>query len=381
MWQIFGMKHLFFGILFFLFSCKEKDSKDLAFSDLMNNEVQFAKGLVIKTYPQYYKVMVKNVFENNAKTFTYIFHREKAIIPDSLKFYPHITIPVNKMVVTSTTHIPALELLNKQHHIVGFPQLDYISSEKTRSLIDAKKIIEVGNNQQLNIEILLQLQPEVLVGFGVDAESATYQKLQQNGIPVCYNAEWREQHPLGRAEWIKFFGVLTDDLPNATQKFDEIKQSYLALQQKAKQAKTTPIVMSGSDFQGIWYVPQKDSWAVKVLYDANAKYLFNQFKGSGSEKLSMEVVLLQASQASFWIGTGQYETKNQLLQSLPSFKDFEAVKQNKMFTSSSKKGPTGGILFYELASMRPDLVLEDLIRILHPDLLAPGTLHFYESLP
>jgi iron complex transport system substrate-binding protein len=95
----------------------------------------------------------------------------------------------------------------------------------------------------------------------------------------------------------------------------------------------------------------------------------------------MEVVLQKASNATFWVGTGQYETQSQLQQSLPSFKDFEAVKRKNLFTSSSKKGATGGILFYELASMRPDLVLEDLIRILHPNLLAPGNLHFYEALP
>ena len=116
----------------------------------------------------------------------------------------YIEIPINKTVVTSTTDIPMLEYLEIEDKLVGFPHLDYISSEKIRTLIDQGNIEELGNNGHLNTELTLALAPELIIGFSATGDTKTYQLLEKTGIPVVINGSWMEQHPLGRAEWIKF---------------------------------------------------------------------------------------------------------------------------------------------------------------------------------
>ena len=109
--------------------------------------------------------------------------------------------------MTSTTHIPSLELLGVENTLIGFPSTDYISSEKTRKLIDAGKVREVGVNENLNTEVLIDIKPDVIVSFGLNNSNPTLDNLQKSGLKVMLNGDWTEQSPLGKAEWIKFFGA------------------------------------------------------------------------------------------------------------------------------------------------------------------------------
>ena len=121
--------------------------------------------------------------------------------------------------VTSTTHIPSLEMLDEVNSLVGFPHCDYISSDKVRARIDAGKIKELGNNHDLNTEVLLDLQPNVIIGYGIDNKNPTLDNLQKSGLKVMLNGDWNEETALGKAEWIKFFGALYGKQKQATELF------------------------------------------------------------------------------------------------------------------------------------------------------------------
>ena len=129
--------------------------------------------------------------------------------------------------VTSTTHIPSLEMLGEENSLIDFPNLKYISSQKVRALIDAKKIKELGTNQSLNTEVLIDLQPEVIIGYGLDNSNPTLDNLEKNGLKVLLNGDWNEQTPLGKAEWIKFFGALYGKQELANKIFTKIEKDYL----------------------------------------------------------------------------------------------------------------------------------------------------------
>ncbi len=346
---------------------------------LPTEEVVYAKNFKVEVFDTHYVVTVKNVFSDTETNFTYLFYKNERSKPTDIRADVAIKIPISRLIVTSTTHIPPLEMLNQEDKIVGFPQLDYISSEKTRNLINQKKIRDIGVNQQLSIETILDLTPDLLLGFGIDSKSTTYQKLESLGIPICFNADWKEEHPLGKAEWIKFFGIITNQYQKACDVFKEIETNYLDLKNKIPPKANKPMVMSGSDYQGVWYVPQNDNWAVKILEDAQGQYLWQNYAGKGSQTISPEVVLSQLDKADVWIGIS-YNSIDDLLNNNPSFKDFKLIKQKKLFSSSLKKGSTGGAIFYELATSRPDLVLEDLIQILHPEILPKKPLNFYQKL-
>lgn len=373
-------KHIVFLFAsFVLISCqqKEKNTKDI---NSQENYIRYATGLSIQKYADFSIVTVSNPWPSAEKNYTYILHKQSAKIPDSLQKYTAIQVPIQSIVVTSTTHIPALELLEVEDKLIAFPNTDYISSEKTRTLIESGKIREVGSNQSLNTEVLLDMQPDVIIGFGVDGEKKTYDNLQQNGLKILYNGDWTEQHPLGRAEWIQLFGVLFGLEKKADQVFKTIEKDYLEAIKLAQKATLKPTIFSGAIYQDQWYLPQGKSWAAQFLENANGNYLWAATEGTGSLSLSFETVLEKAQNADFWIGPGQFTSFEQLEKANPNYKHFKAVQNKNVYSFSSKKGKTGGIIYYELASNRPDLVLKDLIKILHPGLMEEYELYFFEKL-
>lgn len=369
-------------VVFFLFllcACQTNKKKE-AISISSENSIRYATGLSIQKFDSYSIVTVSNPWPTSDKKYKYILHEKEAEIPDSLQKYTAIQVPIRSIVVTSTTHIPALELLGVENRLIGFPNTDYVSSEKTRALIDVKKIREIGTNQSLNTEVLLDIQPDVIIGFGVDGEKKTYDNLQQNGLKILYNGDWTEQHPLGRAEWIQLFGVLFGLEEKADAVFKTIEKDYLDAIELAKNAVSKPTIFCGAIYQDQWYLPQGKSWAAQFLENANGNYLWKDSEGTGSLSLSFETVLEKAQEADFWIGPGQFTSFEQLEKSNPNYKHFKAVQNKNVYSFSSKKGKTGGIIYYELASNRPDLVLKDLIKILHPELLTDYELYFFEKL-
>ena len=360
-------------------SCQQKNELQTK-NNSSGNYMRYATGLSIQKYADFSIVTVSNPWPTADKNYTYILHNKSAKIPDSLQKYTAIQVPIKSIVVTSTTHIPALELLGVENKLVGFPNTDYVSSEKTRALIETGNVREIGTNQSLNTEVLLDMQPDVIIGFGVDGEKKTYDNLQQNGLKILYNGDWTEQHPLGRAEWIHLFGVLFGLEEKADNVFKTIEKDYLDAINLAQKATSKPTIYSGAIYQDQWYLPQGKSWAAQFLDNANGDYLWAASEGTGSLSLSFETVLEKAQNADFWIGPGQFTSFEQLEKANPNYKHFKAVQNKNVYSFSSKKGKTGGVIYYELASNRPDLVLKDLIKILHPELLSDYELYFFERL-
>lgn len=376
------MKNIFF-LLFpvIFFSCKneKKEFSGIALSgDTL--AMEYAKGFSIIQYEGFKILSVENPWPEADKTYTYLLVEEESKVPSSIPYDHKIKIPVKKLVVTSTTHIPSLEALQEEKTLIGFPGLDYISSEKTREKIRDGKVTELGKNEDINTEVLISLQPEAVVGFAVSGTNKTFNTIEKSGIPVLFNGDWTEESPLGKAEWIKFFGALFDKTKEATLYFQEIESAYLNAKKLAESAASIPTVLSGSMYKDQWYVPYGDSWSAQFIKDANADYLYKHTSGSGSIALAFETVLSEAQDADFWVAPGQFKTFDQLKESSVHYDRFKAVKNKRVFTYSNTLGETGGAIYYELAPNRPDLVLKDLIAIFHPELLPEYEPVFFKRL-
>lgn len=367
---------------FVLFSsCKNEETKPVSSNSIGEVvPVEYAKGFEIKQFEGYKLLTVKNPWPKADKNFTYLLAEKEAKIPSEVHYDSKITIPVKRIVVTSTTHIPALEILNEVETLVGFPGLDYISSEKTRARISKEFIKELGQNEAINTEILISLEPDLVIGFAIDANNKTFNTIQKSGIPVLYNGDWTEESPLGKAEWIKFFGAFYNKDAQASEEFNKIKNSYLKSKELAKNAISKPTVLSGSMYKDQWYVPYGNSWQAQFIKDANADYIYGDTKGSGSIALSFESVLDKSKDAAYWVAPGQFQSFQQLKETSPHYAQFKAVQDKKVFTYSNSLGETGGAIYYELAPTRPDLVLKDLISIFHPELLPEYQPTFFKVL-
>jgi iron complex transport system substrate-binding protein len=360
-------------------SCKNKVIK-VDIKHRFENNIKYANGFDIITKNGIKKLIIKSPYQNSKDVFEYQI-KNKTVSKNINKNNLIIEVPITKIVVTSTTHIPMVELLNEEATLIGFPYSKYVSSEKTRQLIDSGNITEIGKENSLNTEILLDLEPEIVVGYSVSSADKSLTTIKKAGINVIYNGDWLEETPLGRAEWIKFFGVLFNKEKQADSIFKIIETNYLEAKKIALTAIKKPTILSGAIMsKDIWNLPAGDSFVAQFLKDANLDYLWKNSKGKGSLSLSFESVFDKGVNADFWIAPGYFSTKEQLLNSNQIYTKFKAFENGNIYTPSTKKGTTGGVIYYELAPTRPDLVLKDIIKITNTDLLPDYKMTFFQKM-
>lgn len=377
------MQKLLLLLIFFLLiiSCKKVQKPSSSSTETEKAiQITYAKGFEIQSFNEYKVITLKNVWPGSEREFKYALIEKGATLPSSETFDAIIEIPVKKIVVTSTTHIPSLEMLGVEESLVGFPNLDYISSIKTRKRIAEDAIVELGRNEDINTEVLINLSPDLVVGFAVDGVNKTLSIIKKTGIPIVYNGDWTETSPLGKAEWIKFFGVFFKKEKEADSIFSEIMTQYLIAKEKALKAKNRPTVLSGAMYKDVWHLPQGNSWAAQFIADANGEYLWKESEGTGSLSLNLENVLEKGVNADYWIGPGYFSSLQQLKDTHNVYIQFDAFKNENVYNFTNKKGETGGLLYFELAPNRPDIVLKDIIKILHPELLPEHELFFFDKL-
>lgn len=369
--------------IFFLSNCQQKKKIAPVEQKTVPTSIEYATGFSIKSEGDVTLIEVSSAWPGADQTFTYaLVPREKlaTITLPADTYDAIIATPVERMVITSTTHIPCLESLEALDVIVGFPNTDLISSPAARKQIDMGLIKELGTNENINTEIALELKPEMVMGFGINSTNKAYETLKTSGIPIVYNGDWTESTPLGKAEWIKFFAPFFQKEAQADLVFKNIEASYKDAKILAQKAQNIPTVLTGGLYKDVWYVAGGNSWMAQFLRDANADYLWDETEQSGSIGLSLEAVLDKASKADFWFNPSLHASYAELQRANSHYQQFQAYSKKKVYSNAIKKGGTGGLLFYELAPQRPDLVLKDLISILHPELLPDHNLHFFMPL-
>lgn len=371
-------------LLLIVSSCKNEPKQDtISTIESEKLELKYAEGFTVDYYENYKVLTITKPWPKAEKTYRYVIISKENMAKTTFKtdeFDGIIINPLETIVVTSTTHIPALELLNVEETLIGFPGTNYVSSEKTRARIDAEKIRELGKNEGINTEVLLELNPDVVIGFGVDGVNKTFEVIKKAGIPVVYNSDWVEASALAKAEWIKFFGVLFNKEKEADSIFKQIESDYLAAKTIAQNSDDIPTVLSGAMHKDVWYLPNGSSSEAQFLKDANVNYLWSETTGNGSLALSFEVVLEKAKDAEIWLSPSYYGSLEQLENANSLYANFEAFKKKNIYTFANTTGATGGVLYYELGTARPDLVLKDLIKITHPELLGDYEPYFFEKL-
>lgn len=286
-----------------------------------------------------------------------------------------------RVVVTSTTHLPYLEMLGIEDRLVGFPGTKYISSPVFRQRVNNGSITDLGPDGNINLELLISLQPDVVFSFDMGSESTALDKIVEAGIPVIYNADFLETSALGRAEWIKFFGAYFGLDARADSIFARISNRYNDLQELASSTKSKPTVLSGVLYGDVWFLPGGKNWAAKFYKDAGGKYFWQDNSSSGWMELSFETVFEKGHQGEYWIGTSTFNTKKELEGQDARYADFAAFKNDKVYNYNKRIGPSGGYDFFESGYARPDIVLADLIKILHPELMEDYETYYFQKLP
>ena len=319
-------------------------------------------------------------FQGATSGYKYLLVPKGQTVPEHEADVRVISIPLSSIVCTSTTHIPLLDYLGETEKLVGFPSTDYISSEKARRLVDAGRVQELGVDKGLNLERIAMLHPDMVMGYTMNSDYGQFKKVEELHVPVVLNAEYLEKHPLGRAEWIKFVALFFNKEKEADSVFVVIEKEYRETKAMADQAQTKPTVLSGIVYGDAWFLPGGQNYAAKLLRDAGYHYLWDADSSNGFLELSFESVYEKAHDADFWIGVGSFSSLKEIENADHRYPRFKPFQQKQVYTSNARKGSKGGSEFLELGYLRPDIILKDLVKIAHPELLKEHELYFHSQL-
>lgn len=288
--------------------------------------------------------------------------------------FTRIEIPVRHMAVLSTTHIGMLNELNALHVIGATTSGSLIANKKVAQKIQSGEITSFPDEASVTPEKLLSGNISVVMYSGFGKEFPNEEKLRQIGIFPMANYDWREEHPLGKAEWIKVFGFLTGHEEEAMTAFAGIEARYFELKQaiEAGTKHTSPSVLVGSLIGDIWYAPAGNSYMAHLLRDAGAHYLYANEKGTGSCEKSMEQVYKDQQRTPIWINAGAV-TLNDLKAQQSRYALFDAFQHGKVYCYTHNSN-----YFWEMGAVHPDWMLQDFAVI--TGTLPEKPLYFYSQL-
>ncbi|BAZ18248.1 ABC transporter, periplasmic-binding protein (plasmid) [Calothrix sp. NIES-4071] len=338
-----------------------------------------AKGFSVEYHNNYKVITINNPWKDAKTGFKYILVQCGTPSPKNIDSAQVINVPVNSVISLSTTHLPHLAKLGVVDKLLGVSDTKIVNTSEVVEKIKTGKIANVGSNASINIEKILELNPELITTYGTgNANNDSYPKLLEAGLKVAINAEYMEDSPLGRSEWLKFTALFFNQEKKAEQIFEEVAKRYEEVVTKAKAVKTRPTVFVGFNFKGTWYMPGGKSYAAQYLEDAGANYLWSSDKSTGSLPLSFEAIIERASDAEYWLNFSQkWKQKKEILAEDSRYGDFKAVKNGNLYNNNLRVNENGGNDYWEGGISNPDMVLLDLIDIFHPDILPQHKFIFY----
>ena len=344
--------------------------------------INYAQGFDVEYHKSYKVVNVKTPWRDANRDFKYVLVQCGAPVPENFEQTQVITVPVDSVVSLSTTHLPHLTKLGLVDKLLGVRDFKQVNTPEVVERIKAGKITEVGRNNNTNIEQILELNPGLITTYAVgNAQTDSYPQLLDAGLKVAINAEYMENSPLGRTEWIKFTALFFNQEEKAEKVFNQIASRYEEIAEKTQLVNNRPTVFVGFNFQGTWFMPAGDSYVAKYLNDAGANYLWSDDNTSGSLPLSFEVVLERAANADYWLNFSQsWQSLQDLLNEDQRYTAFQAVKTGNLYNNDAQLNEYQGNDYWESGISNPDIVLSDLIKIFHPQILPKHQLVYYRKL-
>lgn len=339
----------------------------------------YAKGFSIERYADSTVVRVRNPWQGaNDVEYAYTLVDSALRQPGDVR---HIGVPARRVVCMSSSYVAFLDALGRSEAVVGVSGANYIYSPAVRERIQAGLVGDVGYGQALNYELIVSVKPDVLLCFGVGAESLPIiEKLHGLGVPTMLVGEYLEEHPLGKAEWVKVLGALVGRDAQADSLFGVIEQRYQQVAQRVAQLQERPAVFMNMPYKDVWYSPGDASYFVQFIRDAGGRYLFADLEGSRSYPISFERAFGAGLQADVWLCPGTASSLADIASFDPRLAQVRPYKNGRVFNNTNRSTPHGGSDFWESGTVRPDVVLHDLAAIFHPELFPEHGLFYFNEL-
>jgi iron complex transport system substrate-binding protein len=302
---------------------------------------------------------------------------------DSEKLKSWNVIPNNckRVVALSAPHAAMLEALGLQNRIVGISNRSYFFSSAIQKGVDSGAIAELGFGQSINKELLISLKPDLMIISGDQNVLDSYPFIIEKNIALLTINAWMENHPLGRAEWIKAFGMAFNQREKADSIFVTIEKEYDALKSRLKELHNSgPDVMINAPYKGTWFVAGGKSYMSQLIKDAGGHYLWHEDRKTGALPLDFESVYATALDADVWLNPGSMSSLNLMRETDERYVNFKAFKEHRVYNNTARVNEFGGNDYFESGLIYPNEVLADLAYIFHPEKLPGHQLKYFKRL-
>ncbi|WP_107039292.1 ABC transporter substrate-binding protein [Brumimicrobium mesophilum] len=360
------IKSIFISMLMLVIlgSCAAEEKKEFAeieeISDEFTLENDFAQGFQIIYHISFIEI---NIIDPDTKEIvdSYKISKTDQSSPD---LFPK---NMSSVVAMSTTQLGMMRKLSLEEKVTGFSDFNLLCNPLSEAAVK-----EVGHFGMSDAEAFIAINPDIIFYSGFDDSAPILSKLKQANLKTFKILEWKETHPLGRAEWIKVYGAIFQKEQKASAIFDEIKAKYYNIKDKLKIQEKGSTAFAGTYFGDIFNVPAGDSYMAILFEDANIDYVYAKTKGVGSLNLSLEETITKNVDTEFWLNAGA-SSKKELLNQSQKFKMLKAMRTGKLYSYFGNNN-----CFWENSPIEPHLLLEDLGKIFHPELFEDDKLNFYE---
>lgn len=333
-----------------------------------------AERISVVQYEGFIVARLQNPWDTLRTLHTYVLVPKNQELPESLPEGTVIRTPLERAVVYSSVHCSLLDVLGRNTSIGGVCELKYIQIPYIQDGVRKGTVVDCGESANPDIERIIDLSPDAIL-LSPFNNSGGYGRVEEIGIPIVECADYMETSALGRAEWMKFYGLLFGAEEEAGRLFDEVESNYMRLKSLVENVAVRPKVVVDLKMGSTWYTPGGRSTQGRLLMDAGADYPFADTDNSGSIPLSVEVMMNHAADADVWMLKASTEadiTLSYLAAEYVGYKELKAYKEGNVYACNTWKVP-----FYEETPYRPDYLLEDMIQIFHPEIEGLRELHYY----
>lgn len=280
-----------------------------------------------------------------------------------------------RIVAMSSSHIGMLDAIGSAGNIAGVSGINFITNPTIQKRRD--NIGDIGFEGNINYELLVSLDPDLVLLYAIREANSMEGKLRELGIPYLYVGEYLEESPLGKSEWLVALAETVGKREEGERIFAEIPVRYDSLRRVvAENALDAPSVMLNTPYGDSWFMPSTQSYMARLIADAGGDYIYKKDTGNASTPIDIEEAYLLTSQADVWLNVGSMHSLDELKEACPKFTDTRCVRNGYVYNNTLRINPTGGNDYYESGIVRADLVLRDLIKIFHPELVSEDFVYY-----
>ena len=355
------------GFAFWMVACTPSGKQTSSKEALSSDRIQYAQGFTVQRFDTYTMVEVRDPWDSTRLLQRYLLVDRTKSVPGGLPKGTIVKVPVKDIVVYTSVHAAIIDQLHEINKVIGVCEPRYMDTPAIQEGIQAGRIADLGEATSPNIEKMIEIGAELVIASPF--QNSSYGPVEKIGIPIIEGADYMEAFPLGRTEWIRFYGLLFGKEEMADSIFKETEQAYLSLKNLTVNIDKRPTVLSEKKFGSSWYIPAGDSYMAHLFEDAGADYMFKDLPGAGSTPLAFETVFDKAIHADIWLvkyNQSSEMTYNDLRSEYTPYENFDAFKKQRIYTCN-----TGIVPYYEEFPLHPEYLLKDLIWIFHPELV-PG---------